>query len=232
MSSLYKEGIISKNDLNKAEQDYLEYQRRLSSNGTSTIQASINEKDTYNDVYNLDNVIKEEEIKYRQDMINAFKRLKAEVKNWHYNYSFTAPNKGILFFSSNWSDGQFISPSQEFAAIVPSKKSEIFCNGIMPSFQSGKVEKGQIVKVYLDGYNYEEYGIIEGKISYIYPIPERNKDGDYFYKVRIALINGLTTSLKKKIPYTPDLNGTAKIVTKDLSLLERLFMKIRKGTQS
>lgn len=229
---LYREGIISKNDLNKAEQDYLEYERRLSTNGTSTIQASINENETYNNVYNLDNVIKEEEIKYRQDMINAFKRLKAEINNWHYTYSFIAPNKGIVFFNSNWSNGQFVSQDQEFAAIVPSMKSEIFCTGIMPSFQSGKVKKGQDVKVYLDGYNYEEYGIIQGKVDYVYPIPERNKDGDYFYKVRIILTNGLNTSLKKVIPYTPDLNGSAKIVTKDLSLLERLFIKIRKGTSN
>lgn len=229
---LYQEGIISKNDLNKAEQDYLEYERRLSANETSKIQATLNEKETYNNVNNLDNVIREDEIKYRQEMINSFKRLRAEVNNWHYNNSFVAPNKGIIFFNSNWSDGQFISDGQEFATIIPSRKSEIFCIGIIPSFQSGKVKQGQAVKIYLDGYNYEEYGIIEGRIKYIYPIPERNKDGNYFYKIKISLTKGLFTSLKKRIPYTPDLNGTAKIVTKDISLLERLFIKIRKGTEN
>jgi hypothetical protein len=50
--------------------------------------------------------------------------------------------------------------------------------------------------------------------------------------LKIKLTHGLVTSLNKKIPYTPDLNGNAKIVTMDISLLERLFLKIVKAVDN
>ena len=230
--NLQREGIISKSDLNKAEQDFLEFQKRLQNNITTTSQVAVNEIEVSNNINNLEYQIKEDEIKYRQELENSFSRLRSEVNNWKFNNSFISPTNGKLVFNNNWSDGQFISESQEFGAIIPTNSNDIFCSGLMKSFQSGKVKKGQKVKIYLDGFNFEEYGILEGSVDEIYPIPERSKDGKYFYKLKIKLIHGLVTSLNKKIPYTPDLNGNAKIVTMDISLLERLFLKIVKAVDN
>ena len=228
MERLYEQGIISRNDFNKAQQDFLDYEKSIQNNIISNTQTSINERDVYNSINNLDYQIKEDELKHKQEVINAFNRLQAEVKNWQYNFVFTSPVNGKLVYSNNWSNGQFISENQEFCVVIPEKETEIFCIGNMESFKSGKVQKGQKVKIYLDSYNFEEYGILNGIVYEVYPIPDKNKEGKYFYRVRIKLSNGLKSSLGKNIPYSPDLNGNAKIVTKDLSLLERLFYKLRK----
>ena len=47
------------------------------------------------------------------------------------------------------------------------------------------------------------------------------------YLLQIQLSNQLITSYKKNIRYTPEMNGTAEIITKDLRLLERIFNKFR-----
>ena len=231
MEKLSSQGIISKNDYNKAQQDFFEYERNIQNNIISNTQVSIKERDVSNDINNLDYQIKEDELKHKQELTNSFNRLQAEIKNWQYNYVFTSPADGKIVFSNNWSDGQYIAENQEFAVIIPKKESEIFCIGLMESLKSGKVQIGQKVKIYLDSYNFEEYGILNGIVYEIYPIPDKDKEGKYFYRIKIKLLNGLKSSLGKNIPYTPDLNGKAKIITKDISLLERLFLKLRKATE-
>lgn len=228
LEKLNKEGIVSMNDLNKAQQEFLEYEKKIQNSIISSSQISVREMEIANEIDNLEYQIKEDEIKYHVELENAFNRLKSEIFNWSHNFSFITPIDGKAIFNSNWSNGEYISENQEFAVVVPNNKSEIFCIGLMKSFNSGKVLKGQKVKIYLDSYNYEEYGILEGIVHEVFTIPEKNKEGEYFYKVKIKLTKGLTTSLNKKIPYSPDLNGDARIVTKDISLLERLFLKIIK----
>lgn len=228
VKKLYLEGIVSKNDFNKAEQDFLEREKQIQNSKTSISQANVSEMEIKNNIDNLDYQISEDELKYRQEMESAFNRLKAEISNWSYEFSFNSPIDGKIFFNNNWSNNEFISENQEFGAIIPINDTEIYCMGVMKSNNSGKVVKGQKVKIYLDSFNYEENGILRGEVFEVYPIPEKNQNGEYQYKLRIKLKEGLKTSLNKTIPYTPNLNGNAKIITKDLSLLERVFLKIIK----
>lgn len=231
MERLYDQGIISRNDYNKAQQDFLDYERNIQNNIISNTQTSINEREVSNSISSLDYQIKEDELKHKQELINSFNRLQGEIKNWQYNYVFTSPVNGKLVYSNNWSNGQYIAENQEFGVIIPKKATEIFCIGLMESFKSGKVHNGQKVKIYLDSYNFEEHGILNGIVYEVYPIPYKDEEGRYFYRVKIKLSNGLKSSLGKIIPYTPDLNGNAKIITKDISLLERLFLKLRKTVE-
>jgi len=42
------------------------------------------------------------------------------------------------------------------------------------------------------------------------------------------LPNGLMTTYKKELPYLPNMQGQADIITEDLSLLERLVLPVKK----
>lgn len=46
--------------------------------------------------------------------------------------------------------------------------------------------------------------------------------------VDIQLPNGLRTSYDKELPFLPEMEGQADIITEDISLLERFLMPIRK----
>jgi HlyD family secretion protein len=45
---------------------------------------------------------------------------------------------------------------------------------------------------------------------------------------KIALPEKLMTTYKKELPYLPNMQGQAEIITEDISLLERLIMPVRK----
>jgi hypothetical protein len=51
---------------------------------------------------------------------------------------------------------------------------------------------------------------------------------EVYYTIEIGLPDGLMTAYRKELPYLPNVQGRADIVTEDLSLLGRLFMPLRK----
>jgi hypothetical protein len=52
-----------------------------------------------------------------------------------------------------------------------------------------------------------------------------NKDT---YAVDVNLKNGLTTSYNKTLPYKEEMKGKAEIITKNLSVMDRVFFNFKK----
>jgi hypothetical protein len=79
------------------------------------------------------------------------------------------------------------------------------------------------VRVKLNNYPYEQFGQLIGEVKEISQVPNGEN-----YQVKIQLNNDLITTYHKKIKYTPEMIGSAEIITKDLRLLERVFNTFRK----
>ena len=91
----------------------------------------------------------------------------------------------------------------------------------MSSLNSGKLKNGQKVLISLDSYAANDFGKITGIVSKIFSASNQNS-----YTVQISLKNGLRSSLNKNIPFKPQMNGVANIITDNTSLTERLLKKI------
>ncbi|MFN5428869.1 MAG: HlyD family secretion protein, partial [Bacteroidota bacterium] len=79
----------------------------------------------------------------------------------------------------------------------------------------------QTVQLRIDSYPYQEYGYLNGRITYISDIPT-----DSGFLAHIILQKGQTTNLNKQLHYREGLKGEALIITKELRLAERLFYKV------
>jgi len=97
----------------------------------------------------------------------------------------------------------------------------------LPVARSGKVKAGQKVNIHLDNFPENEYGILRGRVQHISLVPAQTGTAVY-YAVEISLPNGLMTTYKKELPYLPNMQGQADIITEDLSLLERLVLPVKK----
>ncbi len=75
----------------------------------------------------------------------------------------------------------------------------------------------------LEGYPYQEYGKLLGKVSFISHIP--NKDKEYY--VAISLDKGLVTDRQLAVSYQNGLTGTAEIITQKTRLASKLLYAIR-----
>ena len=140
------------------------------------------------------------------------------------NYVVTAPISGTLENVIGLQVGSFINASQVVATISPDTNL-IVENTVLPS-DIGLLKIGQDVKFQLDAFNYNQWGMLSGKIIDI----DKNitlQNNAAFFKVRcsidhkeLQLKNGYTTTISKGMTLTSRYHITRR------SLYDLLFDKV------
>ncbi|AEW86716.1 HlyD family efflux transporter periplasmic adaptor subunit [Flavobacterium columnare] len=92
-----------------------------------------------------------------------------------------------------------------------------------PALNSGKIKVAQKVNIRLTNYPDREFGILQGKISNISLVPD--KEGNII--IDVILPQGMQTSYQKQIPFQQEMRGSAEIITEDLRLIERILYQFR-----
>jgi HlyD family secretion protein len=169
-------------------------------------------------------------------------QLKAGIQEWELNYVLRAPIGGKITFAKYWIENQNVSVSEEIFMVVPASisfdkeeentdlhisQSAIIGKAMLPVVRSGKVKTGQKVNIRLQNFPENEYGILRGIVSDISLVPARTGETVY-YTVEIKLSGGLVTTYKKELPFLPNMQGQADIITDDVSLLERLVSPLKR----
>ncbi|MBE8725005.1 HlyD family secretion protein [Flavobacterium hungaricum] len=203
---LYDKDIIAKADFEK-----LEYELRLTK---QTLQSFVSQQKT-----TWEN--------QKRDLEERLKNLNgtvAKIKVESNNYVVLAPISGTIENFSGIQKGSFINASQTIATIS-SADNLIVENNVSPN-DIGLIKKGQKVKFQLDAFNYNQWGLLEGKVIDI----DHNItiQGDQaFFKIRctldsqnLQLKSGYKTCISKGMTLT-----TRCIITRR-SLFDLLFDKI------
>lgn len=155
-------------------------------------------------------------------------QLRTEIDAWEMNYALISPIDGKITFTKYWTKNQNITAGDIAFNIVPDNQGEIIGKAQLPTERSGKVKVGQKVNIRFSNYPENEYGIVRGIVKNISLIPVTNKDAIKNYTVDIQLPNRLMTTYNKKLPFLPEMEGQADIITEDISLLERFLLPLKK----
>lgn len=155
-------------------------------------------------------------------------QLRAEIDTWEMNYALTSPVDGEITFTQYWTSNQNVAAGNVVFNVVPANQGEIIGKALLPTERSGKVKKGQNVNIRFNNYPDKEFGIVQGVVENISLIPVADGQNVKNYMVDIRLPNGVRTSYNKELPFLPETEGQADIITEDISLLERFLMPIRK----
>lgn len=156
---------------------------------------------------------------YETEAINAAASLITALAAWEKAYLLTIPIEGTIAFMQPWKENSNVQAGETMFVVVPSGDFTPQGKALLPMQGAGKVENGQRAIVRLDGFPEQEFGFIEGRVTSISPVPD--KDGKYV--VEIELPHGVRTRYGKELPVMKMMTGTADIVTKEQSLLERLI---------
>lgn len=155
-------------------------------------------------------------------------QLQSELQSWELNYALTSPIDGKITFSGFWAVNQNVTAGEPIFDVVPTASVQLLGKALLPATRSGKVEVGQKVNIRFENFPDNEYGMIRGTVKNISLVPTKEKEAAN-YTVEIALPDGLKTTYGKTLPYQPQMTARADIITKDISLLERFFMPLRKA---
>lgn len=203
---LYNKEIIAKADFEK-----LEYELRLAK---QSLQSFISQQ----------KLSWENQKRDLEDRLKNHNGTVAKIKAESNNYVVLTPVSGTIENYSGIQKGSFLNASQAITTISPTDYLIVESN-VSPN-DIGLIKKNQIVKFQLDAFNYNQWGILKGKVIDI----DRNitlQGEQAFFKVRCALDSqtlrlqsGYTTNVSKGMTLTTRYQITRR------SLFDLLFDKI------
>jgi multidrug resistance efflux pump len=221
--SLYEKGVISSQEWETKEFDYLQQEKNQRNLKTqlSQLKSSLNDLNTttQNTTVNelKDNVV------FLENTIQAFNQLKKEIADWDLNYVFRSSINGKISFLQIWAENQNITSGEQLFSIIPNDNSNFIVKLRAPNVNSGKIEINQDVIIRLANYPDREFGVLKARITSISLIP--TSEGLILIDARLT--NKLTTTYNKEINFQQEMIGSADIITEDLSLIERLLYQFR-----
>ena len=163
----------------------------------------------------------------RKELTDRIKTINGSIKKIaadSRNYFVLAPTSGTIENFAGMQAGSFINASQAVATISPNDNLIIESN-VSPN-DIGLIRKNQTVKFQIDAFNYNQWGLLEGKVIEI----DRNitiNEQQSFFKVKCKL-NSKTLTLKSgyKTQVTKGMTLTTRYIITKRSLFDLLFDKV------
>jgi HlyD family secretion protein len=226
-STLYVGGVISAEEMEKTKNAYL--QSVLSG---ENMQSTLNNmriqidqlKESLLDTGQADT----EKLNGLQTQLQSLvSQLKTEIQSWELTYVLKAPIDGKITFTNYWVVNQNVQAGEEIFTIIPDGNFQLIGKASLPLARSGKVKVGQKVNIRLENFPENEFGILRGIVQNISLVPSQSGESVY-YTLEISLPDKLLTTYKKELPYLPNMQGQADIITDDISLLERFILPVKK----
>ena len=203
---LYDKGIIAKAEFEKFSFDYTFAKQALAGLEKSQRSQWQNKKRDL-----------EEQLK---NLNGTLQKINVEAKN----YVVIAPVSGTIENFSGIQVGSFLNASQSIATI--SAVDQLIVESTVSPNDIGLIQKNQKVKFQMDAFNYNQWGLLEGKVIDI----DRNitvQGEQAFFKVRCALN---TTAIKLQSGYKTNVSKGMTLTTRYIitrrSLYDLLFDKV------
>ena len=165
----------------------------------------------------------QEQAKLKNEFLQNLKSLVSEISKWKQLYLIESPINGKISFFNVWTVNQNIKIGDDLFSVIPTQKQQFIGKCVLPILNTGKLSVGQSVNIKLDNYPYNENGMLQGIVTNISEVP--NKDT---YAIDVELKNGLMTSYNKTLNYKEQMKGKADIITKNISVMDRIFFNFKK----
>ncbi len=217
---LLGKGVITPSELLPAENSYLDKQVALEDIYIQIKLYDVKLRELTQSLTNFKLHRKERLQQLKTSVLSSYLALTSKISRWKQHYLVSAPMTGQVSFSKYWSANQHVTQGDVILSVA-NKSDEIIGKIQVAPVGAGKIEVGQRVDIELVGFPAIEYGHLVGQVKSISLVP-----GEQGYLVDISLPNELATTYNKTLPFTPNLIGDAKVITKEKRLLERFFDNI------
>jgi multidrug resistance efflux pump len=221
-SRLYNKNAITENEYLLSKKNWIDQQMNLNNNKNNIVGNTIKQSELRKNILDIKQEKQKMLAEYKRNINLKIQGLLQKIEEWERINIIKTPTTGRVNLYSIWKENQYVQPGQSIMLVVPTTEPPV-AKGVMPISSSGKVKIGQKILINLSSHPQNEFGFIEGVISFISSAPL-----DSVYAFDVKLTNGLVTNANKTIFQQPIMYGSAEILTGDKNLLERLFEKIKR----
>lgn len=219
---LNQKGVISDVELESIESTFLEEKRQLENFRSSQINNTLEIEELKYRISDLTNT-REKELQLLRSKVSELANTSYnEIEAWERNHIIKSPVSGVISMEETIKKNYFVREDETIFHVIPKGDNKIIGLAKMPIENSGGVDGGEKVQIRLDAYPHQEFGIIEGEVLERALLPSNGSDGQ-FVSIKISVPSLLITDQSKKIPFEPNLSGTAFIIKEKKSLLARFF---------
>lgn len=222
-TTLYSSQSISAKEFEDKKREFLSAKRNYESIKITNINNKLTINNLEKNKLQLQMQAYQEIEKNEQALNQSMQALKSQIETWEQTYLLRAPIDGKISLFNYWAVNQNLKQGDEVISIVPSEKQEIIAKLFLPVQNSSKLKIGQIVNIKLDNYQFQEFGMLKGQIKNVSLMPQKES-----YAIEVSLPNNLMTSYNKQLDYKEEMQGTADIITEELSIFDRVFYQFRK----
>lgn len=221
-SILLSQNSLSRLEFEATQTEWLRKRRELENLTSGTVQNDLRIRQMEASILDLRQLRSDDESDRLLRFRSEIQQLQGEISEWKNTWLLTAPIAGEVALTSAWSEQQFVEAGTEVLTVVPTEGAgEVIGKALLTGPGIGKLTVGQPVHLRLDGFPYQEFGVLNGQLASIAQVPSSNG-----YEANISLTNGMVTSHDRPIPLRQEMQGTARIVTEERSLLLRVLERI------
>lgn len=221
-SILYMNKVIPKHTFYRNRSELIAAQQKLFNAKKNYVQFKLAESEFTKQKADVMHDYQIKKIRLETEIQTSINSINNSINLWQENYLIKAPINGRLSFLNDIVEKDFVTPNFPLFAIVP-ESDNVLAVVKINSQGYGKIEKGQKVRLKLENFPSHEFGQIIGKVKKTSKLA-----GEEGYIIKVVLPNGLQTTYKKTLQYSPEMKGSAEIVTADLRLIERILYTLRK----
>jgi hemolysin D len=153
---------------------------------------------------------------------NQLAAAKVKLKN---NY-LRAPIDGVVLALNLNNTGEVIQAGKTVAEIAP-EGAPLVLSAVLPNQDAGFVKEGMPVKIKLDAYPYQDYGVISGKVTNISADAKSDDKLGPVYRVEIELERDYVTDEQQKIEFKAGQTASADIIIRRRRIADVLLDPIR-----
>lgn len=220
---LRSKNVISNNEFKQQENKYLSSKYPLQQNAIALLNNNSSLLAKQKEVATLNNTIREEQARF----IQALNAMQTETSAWIKKYVVLAPLAGKVGYAGIIQESQNVFENQQLFIVNPGSVN-FFGEVHIPQYNMGKIKLGQRTLVKLRSFPFEEYGIIDGKISYISDVAFR----DSVFVAKIDFLKIEQKNIENPIVLKQGMVADAEIITQKSSLLQRFLQSISKMLNS
>lgn len=183
---LFDNKVISISEFKQAESNYLNKKVPLENIATSLIQNNISQNTKQTEFTDLANQISVE----KENFIAKVNQFKSEIDQWRYSYLLISNSKGKVVFNHSLKEGDYVAANTPLFYIENKNAGGFEGEMRIGQYAFGKIKTGQHVLIRLNAYPYQQFGVLNGRISYL----SSQTIGDSLYVAKIQFLNGNETS--------------------------------------
>lgn len=228
MQTLLDEKAVSIKDVEDAKSEVLRNERELERMQTDFLDNKMKVKNLELTIINLKENRRDGKNEKSISLKEQIDILLSEIENWKQKYLVISPMDGQVSFPKVINENQFLKNGDEIMTIVPhGGVGEMIGKALLPAANNGKVEEGFEINIRLDGYPFQEFGVVKATVKSKSILPQ-----DGFYLLELKMPDTLKTTYGRSIPFQQEMGGTGNVITKDRRILERIFDKFLSFTKN